>query len=57
MPKICAKILYWNKEHRSFISIAIYMHQVNVAKKVIDIFKSNLISGLAMVDPNFLVHL
>ena len=34
-----------------------YIHHVNADKKEIDVFKCHFITGLATVDPKFLLHL
>ena len=34
-----------------------HMHQVNIAEKAIDIYKNHFISGLAIVNPSFPLHL
>ena len=39
------------------ISVPPYLHRANAVEKVIDIFKCHFITGLAIVDLNFPLHL
>ena len=55
----CSKLVkeYIKQEQKiELILVPPYLHRANAVEKAIDIFKYNFITGLAIVDPNFLLY-